>query len=364
MSSIHCTTCYSPYPSDALPYRCAKCGGMYGYREFPAYDPAQVDPSQPSMWKYRHAFGLPPHVDATTLGEGDTTLTWADVKGRKIAFKQEYDNPSGSQKDRGVSLLVSWLKSMGVKQAVEDSSGNAGASFATYAQKFGIQSRIFIPDAASGPKRQQIDATGAQVIRILGRRSVVAEAVQRAAGGEVVYASHAYLPHLLPGYATISYELVEQMETPPKTVIAPVGHGSLLLGVAEGFRSLKRAGVIDTLPHLIGVQALNCAPLWAAFTHGMDGLSMVTEGETVAEGVRVLSPLAGDALMQAVANSGGRFIAVPEDDILPGRDQLHQIGFNVEPTSALVWHALQQVLGRVPEPIAVLLTGAGWKSTV
>jgi threonine synthase len=200
-------------------------------------------------------------------------------------------------------------------------------------------------------------------VRIMGPRSNAGEAVRKAAEqAEAVYASHAYMPFNLMGYATLAYELVEQMPGPPGAVLLPVGQGGLLLGLARGFIALVNAGVIGKSPTLVGVQARACAPLWALASYGAEGLSWTTEGETLAEGVRVSLPLRGDAVLQAVEASGGVFIAVDEQEILPGRDQLSRRGFYVEPTSAIVWNALSQVVGRVPEPLVVVLTGSGLKS--
>jgi threonine synthase len=218
-----------------------------------------------------------------------------------------------------------------------------------------------IPASASGPKRAQIESYGAQVVPVPGPRSNAAEAVQRASQQGDVYASHAYLPHGLLGYATIAYELVEQLNQPPGTVIAPVGQGNLILGIERGFSALKAAGRISRSPCLVGVQARACAPLWAVSKYGTAGLAWVTEGETLAEGVRLKHPVRGDLVLKAVEASQGFFVAIEEEDILPGRDQLALQGLYVEPTSALVWDALRQVVGSVPEPIVAILTGTGYK---
>ena len=105
-----------------------------------------------------------------------------------------------------------------------------------------------------------------------------------------------------------------------------------------------------------------CAPLWALSRYGLEGLGWVTEGETLAEGVRVRNPLRGDALLQAVESCGGFFTAVEEQAILAGRDQLALRGLYVEPTSAIVWNALAQLGESVQQPIAVILTGSGFKT--
>jgi threonine synthase len=102
--------------------------------------------------------------------------------------------------------------------------------------------------------------------------------------------------------------------------------------------------------------------LWALATQGPAGLAWVTEGETVAEGVRVRQPLRGDELLAKVEASGGRFVAVEEEHILPARDALALAGLYVEPTSALVWAALQEVAAELPDPIVLILSGSGLKA--
>lgn len=363
MPIVHCLNCHQPYPEQGTPYRCPNCGGLYDFSATSVFDPAQLNSALPGIWRYLHTFGLPENAQPVYLGEGDTPLLWSQAFGHEIAFKLEYLNPTGSFKDRGSALLVSFLQSRQVMSVVEDSSGNAGASLAAYAARAGLQARIFVPDYASGPKRSQIDAYGAEIVRILGPRSNTSEAVRRAAEQGSIYASHAYMPFGLPGYATIAYEMVEQMGTAPRTVIAPTGQGNLLLALGRGFQALKKAGAINDLPHLVGVQARACAPLWAVFSYGAAGLGWVTEGETLAEGVRIKNPIRGDALLQLVAESSGLFVAVDEEDILPGRDELARRGLYVEPTSAIVWSALSQVVDQLPDPIAVVLTGSGYKSS-
>ncbi len=362
---IYCSNCGRPYP-EGTPYACPLCTGVYEFWEgLPGFDPARIEENQPGIWRYRHTFGLPPGAPVISLSEGRTPFHWVEGFGRRVALKLESENPSGSHKDRGVAVMTAFLKARGVRAAVEDSSGNAGASFALYARAAGIQARIYIPDYASGPKRNQIEAYGAEVFPISGGRQAVTDAVRKAAAEGDVYASHAYMPFMEPGYATLAYELVEDLGSAPGTVIVPAGQGGLLLGLASGFENLRRAGLIPSLPRLVGVQAIKCAPLWAVSTMGRAGLQWVSEGETLAEGVRVVFPVRGDRLLQAVESSGGAFLAVEEDAILPGRDELARRGFKVEPTSALVWDALAQLsASQLPEPVVLVLTGAGYKSNL
>jgi threonine synthase len=344
------------------PYRCQHCSGTFDIPILPEYHPESVEEALPGVWRYRHTFGLEPKSPVVTIGEANTPLIWRDVFGKKIAFKLEFNNPTGSFKDRGSAVLVSFLLSRGVSEAVEDSSGNAGASFAAYAAASGMKARVFVPDYASGPKRQQIEAYGAEVVRILGTRAKTTEAALRYVDNGAVYASHAFMPHGLAGYATLAYEIYQQLGGEPGTVITPAGQGGLLLGVGRGFESLRRAGQIKRLPALVGIQALACAPLWALHHYGAAGLGWVAEGDTLAEGVRVRHPLRGDLVLQMVRESGGDLLAVDEPDILPGREALAALGFYVEPTSAIVWKALEMLGEQLRDPVVVILTGTGLKS--
>jgi threonine synthase len=244
---------------------------------------------------------------------------------------------------------------------VEDSSGNAGASFAAYIARAGIQGKVFVPAYASGPKRSQIEAYGVDLEQVPGTRSNAARAVVKEAESGAVYASHVYQPHVFPGYATIAIEMYEQLGAAPGAVITPVGHGSLLLGMDYGFRALHAAGLIQHMPQFVGVQALACAPLWTIYKFGNDASVEIIEGETIAEGIRIRDPLRGDQVRAVVENSSGFFCAVKEQEIIPARDELAARGFYVEPTSAVVWPALHELIDNLSDPIVVVLTGSGLK---
>jgi len=233
---------------------------------------------------------------------------------------------------------------------------------AAYSARVGIKARIFAPASASGVKRSQIEAYGAELVLVAGSRAAAAEAVRKAAAGGAAYASHASLPFNLPGYATAAYEIYDQLDRQqPGAVVVPAGQGGLLLGLFRGFQALHSAGLTQGIPKLIGVQARACAPLWALYSSGPAGLGFVAENQTLAEGVCVRFPLRGDAVLQAVKASHGSVWATVEEEILPGRDRLAALGFYVEPTSAIIWPALQQTVQDLPDPLVAVLTGSGYK---
>jgi threonine synthase len=360
---VRCNNCGRAYPETGAPYRCQSCEGLYDYSSLRLLDPALINRSQPGIWRYRHTFSLPPDSEPVSLGEGNTPLVWVNIFGRRVALKCEYINPSGSFKDRGSSVIVSLLKSRGITNAIEDSSGNAGASYAAYAARAGMKAQIYIPECASGPKRRQITAYGAELITIAGSRSDVANAVMKKANEGLAYASHAYLPFNIPGYATTAYEIYEQLdEKMPGSVVLPVGQGGFLLGLAYGFKNLRIAThKYKHSPKMIGVQASGCAPLWELLSKGETGSGSNPPIKTLAEGVNVQNPVRASSLIKVVRASNGTIMQVEEEDILAGREALARMGFYVEPTSAIVWPALKETIQDLPDPIVILLTGSGLK---
>jgi threonine synthase len=356
-----CLGCGRSYPLDGVPYCCPVCGGLYDIPAPLPYNPAEVEPSQPGIWRYRHAFGLPPGAAPVTLGEGSTPLVLAEAFGRRVAFKCEFLNPTGSFKDRGSAVLAAFLRSRGIQEVIEDSSGNAGASLAAYAARAGIRARIFVPASTSGPKRLQIEAYGAELIPIQGSRSDVSREVRREAAEGRVYSSHAWLPFNLPGYGTAAFEIVEQLGTMPGAIVVPTGQGGLLLGLYRGFDAVRQRGPAVALPEMISIQATACAPLAAMLQFGPQSPANPCAQDTWAEGIRVAEPLRSEAILRAIKSTGGSVVTVEEDDILTGRDALARLGFYVEPTSAVVWKALERTLPSLRDPVVVILTGSGLK---
>jgi threonine synthase len=135
----------------------------------------------------------------------------------------------------------------------------------------------------------------------------------------------------------------------------------LLLGLVRGFRNLQRAGFIDRVPYAVGVQAAACAPLVAAMQHGLEAMENIAEGQTLAEGVRVRRPVRAEALSREIPAEAGQIVSVPEEKIVPAFHALAQRGIYAEPTSALVWAAFEQLAGKIPEPILLIVSGSGLK---
>ena len=364
MPSVRCVDCLAPYPETGLPFRCPVCGGIYDFDGPPEFEPGKVEKNLSGYWRYRHAFSLVDNAPIITLGEGNTPLIWLEDGNQSVGLKMEHLNPTGSYKDRGSAVLVSQLIGRGAIQAVEDSSGNAGASFAAYAARGGLKARVFVPETASGPKRVQIESVGAELIPVPGPRSEAARAVLTEAENGVPYASHAYLPFGLAGIASIAYEIWEEIGGVPGTIIAPVGHGGLLLGIVRGFAALKKANLIDRVPYYVAVQAEICAPMVAASLGGMEAMQSITEGPTIAEGVRVRWPVRVNAILNEIDPQERTVIGINDDELLQAFRYLPKQGIHVEPTSALVWAAYTKLHRNLPAPVIMILTGSGLKSNI
>ena len=222
------------------------------------------------MWRFREA--LPPVGDPVSLGEARTPLIPFDLEDMTVLAKCDHTLPTGSYKDRGAALLMSYLHSLGIEEAVEDSSGNAGAALAAYAARAKMRLKVFCPASASAGKLVQIRLYGAELIAVEGPRARATEALleymDRTAA---VYASHLWHPLFIEGLKTLAFELAEQLDwTAPDAVVCPVGAGSILLGLHRGFVDLQRAGLVNRLPRLIAVQAERVSPLFQAFHAGLD----------------------------------------------------------------------------------------------
>src|SRR5207244_10640056 len=177
------------------------------------------------------ALAAPPRI---SLGEGWTPLVLRDWQGANVHFKLESQMPTGSFKDRGTAVMLNHLLEVGVGPIHEDSSGNAGASLATYAAAAGLPCRIYVPATAPRAKIVQIAAAGAEVRAIPGSRQAVTEAAL-AATGESFYASHNWHPYFIEGTKTLAYELWEQLGfAVPDNILVPTGYGSNILGLDRG----------------------------------------------------------------------------------------------------------------------------------
>jgi threonine synthase len=361
VTELGCGACGTS-ASGPTAWRCAACGSPLEL-ELPPPDAATfADDATDGVWRYR---GWLPLVDPVSLGEPRTALVgWHDSE-RTLLAKLEGGLPTGSFKDRGATVTVSWLRAHGARELVVDSSGNAGASFAAYATRAGLRARVFVPTVASPEKMLQVRAHGATIVKVPGARSAAGDAARAAVDGsgpESVYASHLWQPSFLAGTATFAYEVFEQLgRRAPDAVVAPLGGGTLLLGIHLGFARLHAAGMVARVPRLFGVQSAACAPLARAFRAGDGDATEVQPGATIAEGIRIAKPPRSRQILAAIRETGGEIVEVTDDEIRASMRTLCSQGIFVEPTSAAASAGASRTT-QADETVVVALTGHGLKA--
>jgi threonine synthase len=338
-------------------------GSPLRVRELPGLTREGIDQRERSIWRYRAVLPVDPDV-RVSMGEGCTPLVesvWGDVP---VRFKLEWFNPTSSFKDRGVSVMMSHLRGLGVSRVLEDSSGNGGASVAAYAAAAGIAAKIIVPEATSPAKILQARAYGAEIELVGGTRDQVAdEAVRQSA--TIPYASHNWHPMFLQGIKTIAYELWEDLGfRAPDNVVLVAGAGSLALGCDIAFGELLAAGQIERLPRLLVGQPEQ----WATIVDTLNGQALPGEQRTptIAEGASIARPVRLPEAVDAIRRSGGAGIGVSDDEIRAATRALAARGPYAEPTSAVAAAALTRFIAdgtiQPDQTTVVVLTGSGLKS--
>jgi threonine synthase len=329
--------------------------------DLPGITRSGIDTSKRSIWRY--ARSLPLKIEEpVSLGEGCTPIVAPEIGGTRLHLKLEWFAPTGSFKDRGTSVFISYLKQLGVRAICEDSSGNAGASVAAYGAAAGMDVTILVPDYTQPAKAIQTRAYGANVELVPGTRDDAAQAAI-ARSETLFYASHNWHPMFLQGTKSIGYEIWEDLGfRAPDNIVIPASEGSNVLACYLAFSELMRSGEVDRMPRLFVVQPENCAPLFHFF-HGTKQIEFLP---TVAEGTAVQTPVRLAYLAQVLALTAGGAVALSETEIIAGARTLARSGFLAEATSAQAWVGAKKLLkdGQITtdDTTVALLTGTGLKS--
>ena len=277
-----------------------------------------------SLWRYRELIPLQDDANLVSLGEGFTPLLDARALGgklglRRLWIKDEAQNPTGSFKDRGLSLAISRAKELGVKKAAIPSAGNAGGSFAAYAARAGIEANVFMP--RDTPIANQIEAQqyGARLTLVDGLINdcgrIIAE--KKAAEGWFDI-STLKEPYRLEGKKTMGFEIAEQLNWRlPDVIIYPTGGGTGLIGMWKAFAELEGLGWIGSArPRMVAVQASGCAPIVKAFDENKSTAEPWQNAQTIASGLRVPQAVADFLMLQAIRASRGTALSVSDDAML------------------------------------------------
>ncbi len=295
--------------------------------------------AKPTHWKYWAFMPAKDLSKVITMGEGGTPLLENKRLGKgRLLIKYEAANPTGSFKDRGSSLEITKALEFKKRKVALASTGNMGASVAAYAAFAGLECTVFIPDIVGKEKIAQIKAYGAKVIYVEGDYAVAMKQAEE----YVIDNSDSFLtgdyPWRSEGTKTVGFEIADQLYWQvPDHVVVPVGNGTLIWSISQAFRELVLVGITDRMPHLIGVQVENCAPVVHAWENNLDEIIPVRDPKTIATAIACGDPMDGLAALKAIRDSGGSALRVSDDEALSARDTLARNGIFVEPSGAVAY---------------------------
>jgi threonine synthase len=382
-SQITCVNCGKKYPLGKY-YRCSKCGGIldvqYDYEKM--HD--QIDlkalfaEKTMNLWKYKELLPIEDSSKIVTLYEGATPLLRSDKLREELNvnlyLKDETRNPTGSFKDRPYTVGVSKANELNVKTVVLSSTGNAAMSLAAHASSAEMKSIVFVPENTSVERISQIQIYGGLVIAVEGTSS---DAFKMAYLSSQKYGwynvtSTLLNPYTVEGDKTLAYEIYEQLGfKSPDWVLIPIGVGALLVGCFKGFKELYQLGLINKLPHMVGVQAEGCSPIVKAFKENKPYVEPWGEPKTIAKSIA--DPLQGypeegTYTLKMIKESGGYTIACSDNDILNSIPLLaRKEGIFAEPASITPVPALKKLIeeGKIDKGdcAVCVITGTGLKDT-
>ena len=342
MYHLACVNCGATYPADEILYNCSACGHLLAVR-YPLDEirvSRSVWNSRPlSVWRYREL--LPVHGEPVTLQEGGTPLYHLKRLGAEMGLphlyaKHEGMNPSGSFKDRGMTVGVSMALQLKKSSVACASTGNTSASLAVYAAKAGIPAVVLLPagKVAVGKVAQAL-MHGAKVISIRGNFDRALEMVHELCLSHGLYLLNSINPYRLEGQKTIGFEAVDQLGGVPDRFVLPVGNAGNISAVHKGLLELRDLGLIDRLPMMTGIQAEGSSPVVRAIRENLPEVIPEQHPETVATAIRIGAPVNAEKALTAIRMTGGLAESVTDEEILRmQRDLARKEGIGVEPASA------------------------------
>jgi threonine synthase len=373
---LRCIECGSQYPTNQVLTRCA-CGGLLDL-ELDLHAPVDVNlfesrlrtltgPNRSGVWRYRELLPPVPEGAIVSKPEGNTNLyerpqltQWAGVD--RLVLKHEGENPSGSFKDRGMTVATSQACWAGARMVACASTGNTSASMASYAALANIPALVFVPEGKiAAAKLGQTIAYGAQVIQVRGDFDSAMRLVQEASLEYDIYLLNSVNPFRVEGQKTIVYELLHQLSWEmPDWLVVPGGNLGNSSAFGKALVDLKAAGIINRFPRVVIVQAAGAAPFYNAYRSGFRSYATVT-AETVATAIRIGAPLGYTKARRTIELTDGVVEAVSDDEILEAKAMIDRSGIGCEPASATSLAGIRKLVqsGVIPPNafVAGVLTG-------
>lgn len=374
LSHLECARCGGRHDPDVLQQRCA-CGGTLQARyELDPTDLGDVRARPSGMWRYEEL--LPLGSEPISLGEPQTPLVFLQRQserwGVETWMKDDGILPSGTFKARGAAVAVSRAAELGATAIVMPTAGNAGAAWALYTARAGLQLTVVMSRTAPASQQAEVTAAGAELELVDGSiADAGSRAKQIASQSGALFAGTLSEPYRLEGKKTAWFELFDQCgdETTmriPRTLIIPVGGGVAALAAAKAVEEVRALGwTTDAAPTLVGVQAQDCAPIVKAFEESRDDVPAWEQPTTtIAAGLRVPAPTEGALVLDRVRRSGGTMLAVAERDLrLSVRLLAATEGLFVCPEGAATVAAADRLArkGELEGPVVLYNTGSGIK---
>ena len=371
---LQCFECQRVFPAEEAGFRCNACGGLLevrfdlaGRRE-PAWSGRQL-----SVWKYRELLPIEKQESIVSLAEGGTGLHHCKRLGRKLGLKKlfvknEGENPTGSFKDRGMTVAISKARELSKKKVLCASTGNTAASLAAYSARADMECIVLMPKGkVAGGKMLQIIMHGAKLIQIKGDFDQALEiAMKLSERRREFYLMNSINPFRLEGQKTIAFEILDQLGRVPEVVMLPVGNGGNISAAWKGFSEFQQLKIVKSRPRMIGIQAEKAAPIARAVKSGRDKIRPVHNPQTIATAIRIGSPVNWPKVLSAIRDSRGTAETVTDRQILEAQKELATLeGIFVEPASAASIAGVKKLSeeGRVDrsETVVCVTTGHGLK---
>ncbi|MBE2899448.1 threonine synthase [Methanothermobacter thermautotrophicus] len=337
---IRCISCGREYPLDEIIYTCRECGSVLEVECDVEVSRDVFRGRRQNMWRYREFMPVDPSR-IVSLDEGGTPFVRCDTIGSELGVelyvKVEGSNPTGSFKDRGMSVGITKALELGVDTVGCASTGNTSASLAAYAARAGMGCVVLLPSGkvALG-KLAQAMFHGARVLSVKGNFDEALEAVTELALMGELYLLNSVNPFRLEGQKSIGFEIVDDLgwESPDR-IILPVGNAGNISAIWKGISEFHRAGFIDERPMMTGIQAEGASPVVDAFRKGKMEIEPVRDPETVATAIRIGAPVSYLKALRAIYESDGYAESVTDEEILSAQKLLaRREGIGVEPASA------------------------------
>jgi threonine synthase len=376
---LRCRECGRSFPVEAL-HVCDFCFGPlevdYDYERIAASITREKIAAGPrSIWRYREL--LPVDDSAPVdLGAGFTPLVRADRLAAELGLgelwiKDDTANPTGSFKDRVVSVALTKARQLGFKVAACASTGNLANSVAAHAARAGMASVVLIPKDLEDAKVTMTAVYGGTVVAVDGSYDEVNRLCAELASEHPTWAfvNVNIRTYYAEGSKTLAFEVAEQLGwQAPDHVVVPIASGSQLVKVAKGFAELGKVGLLDEVPsvRVSGAQAAGCSPVATAFAEGTDAIRPV-KPKTIAKSLSIGNPADGWYALNTIRQSGGSCAAVTDDEVIEGIRLLARTeGIFAETAGGVTIATLAKLAAagivRSDERVVALVTGHGLKT--